>query len=384
MNEKEKNFIRLCLKKAEEVLIENSKGPYQGLPRTAGDGYPEPYTRDLMISSLGICSIDNDELIDSLEKTLIILAKNQTEKGLIPSLVCDKEDLGSSDTTALFLLALNEYRKKTKGPKFLKDAEVKALRWLSYQSPDDSVMIGQLPTTDWRDEEWVLGYGIYVNSIYYDVLKRYRKYKEAKRLKSLVHRFEIKGGVKHRHIHEGLKIRHKPYYAEWAFKVMASERFDLVGNSLAIISGLCPKTRAKRIIDWVEDECEHLREKRELKGNLPPVLFPFIKKSDPDWIERYEEYNQPGTYHNGGVWPFACGLYVSAIVKTGKRELAEKRLHDLAKLNNISRNKDYDWGFSEWFKSKDLTPSGASHQSWSASMFIYAVKCFEKQFSFCF
>jgi len=120
MNEEEKNLIRLCLERAEEVLLQNSKGPYQGLPRTAGDGYPEPYTRDLMISSLGICSIDNDELLRGLEKTLIILAKNQSEKGLIPSLVCDPEDLGSSDTTALFLLALNEYRKKQKDQNFLK------------------------------------------------------------------------------------------------------------------------------------------------------------------------------------------------------------------------------------------------------------------------
>ena len=28
-------------------------GPIEGLPRTAGWGYPEPYTRDLMISALG-------------------------------------------------------------------------------------------------------------------------------------------------------------------------------------------------------------------------------------------------------------------------------------------------------------------------------------------
>jgi hypothetical protein len=27
---------------ALEVLLHNAKGPYQGLPRTAGWGYPEP------------------------------------------------------------------------------------------------------------------------------------------------------------------------------------------------------------------------------------------------------------------------------------------------------------------------------------------------------
>ena len=39
---------------ALDVLLHNRKGPYQGLPRTAGWGYPVPYTRDLLISLLSI------------------------------------------------------------------------------------------------------------------------------------------------------------------------------------------------------------------------------------------------------------------------------------------------------------------------------------------
>ena len=35
---------------ALEVLRHNAHGPCQGLPRTAGWGYPEPYTRDMMIA----------------------------------------------------------------------------------------------------------------------------------------------------------------------------------------------------------------------------------------------------------------------------------------------------------------------------------------------
>ena len=52
---------------ALEVLLHNRKGPYQGLPRTAGWGYPEPYTRDLMIASLGILATGNELLIASLK-----------------------------------------------------------------------------------------------------------------------------------------------------------------------------------------------------------------------------------------------------------------------------------------------------------------------------
>ena len=44
----------------------------------------------------------------------------------------------------------------------------------------------------------------------------------------------------------------------------------------------------------------------ELALDLPPCLFPFIRRQDPDWRPRYERYNQPGDYHNGGVWPFVA------------------------------------------------------------------------------
>jgi len=75
--------IEEAKKAALEVLIHNSHGPYHGLPRTAGWGYPEPYTRDLMFSILGIAVSGNQKLLDSIRKVLEILAKNQTERGHI-------------------------------------------------------------------------------------------------------------------------------------------------------------------------------------------------------------------------------------------------------------------------------------------------------------
>src|SRR5690554_6603042 len=89
-------------KAALEVLLHNAHGPFHGLPRTAGWGYPEPYTRDLMISILGIGVSDNPILLKSIRKTLETLAINQTKQGHISSLVHDNDDRGASDTTPLF------------------------------------------------------------------------------------------------------------------------------------------------------------------------------------------------------------------------------------------------------------------------------------------
>ena len=111
MNKQDRDFISSAKQAALEVLLHNNHGSFRGLPRTAGWGYPEPYTRDLLISSLGVLASKNDILIKSLKHVFEILAKNQTQMGHIPSLVHDAEDRGASDTTPLFLMALGIYRK---------------------------------------------------------------------------------------------------------------------------------------------------------------------------------------------------------------------------------------------------------------------------------
>ncbi|MBA7637863.1 hypothetical protein ES703_45512 [subsurface metagenome] len=180
-------------------------------------------------------------------------------------------------------------------------------------------------------------------------------------------------------MHEGLALRYKPYYALWSYKVYRSERFDLLGNSLAILSGIASPSRAKELVSWIEAECDSLREKGDLAVGLPPNLFPYIRPEDPDWIPRYQQYNQPGEYHNGGIWPFVCGFYVAALVAAGRYRLAEKKLTALTDLIRPSREANVEFGFNEWLQAQDGTPQGEDWQSWSAAMYLYAAACVEKR-----
>ena len=205
--------IEEAKKAAIEVLIHNSHGSYHGLPRTAGWGYPEPYTRDLMFSVFGIAVSGNQKLLESIRKVLETLAKNQTEHGHIPSLVHDKDDRGSSDSTPLFLLGAGIFRKVSGEKDFLNTAVKKALNWMEYQSPSDRYMVAQQPTSDWRDEQWVTGYGLFVNTLVYSYLRLLGKNERADKVHSEMSRFTITGGTIHRHVHEGLVVKHKPYYA---------------------------------------------------------------------------------------------------------------------------------------------------------------------------
>lgn len=379
MTSEEKQFIESAKKAAIEVLLHNSYGTTANLPRTAGWGYPEPYTRDLLISVLGIATTGNIALINSVKNVLLTLAKNQSKNGQIPSLVNDKKNRGSSDTTPLFLMAVGVFRTLLDDPNFLEDAVNKALVWMEYQCPTSHYLIAQQPTSDWRDEQWVPGYGLFVNTLTYSAFKLLGKKSQAKNLGDAIGQYTYASDKSHTSLHEGLAIKNKPYYALWSFKVYSSERFDLLGNSLAILSRLTSTSKAKQIIKWVENECFKMNKNKDLILDLAPNLFPFIQPEDADWLPRYTRFNKPGNYHNGGIWPFISGFYIAALVATKEFELAEKQLLALTNLVKKGRDKGLAFGFNEWYKAQTGEPMGQDWQTWSASNYLYAAACVQEK-----
>lgn len=377
MDSSEKQLVAAAKQAAIEVLLHNKTGPYHGLPRTAGWGYPEPYTRDLLISALGIGLTDSQQLRESISNVLETLAKNQSKNGHIPSLVHDKEDRGASDTTPLFLLIAAIFRKIMNKPDFLELSVQRAITWMDYQRPSDSGLVAQQPTSDWRDEQWVPGYGLFVNTVTYSYLRLFGLHEQAGEILKEMSRFSITAEVQHQHVHEGLLLKKRPYYALWSYKVYSSERFDLLGNCLAILSGIAPLSRAKKMIVWIEQECTQMKKAGILGVDLPPNFFPFIQPGDPDWMPRYENFNRPGDYHNGGIWPFICGFYIAALVAAKQYRLAQQKLIVLTKVLKASadKTKGLEFGFNEWLKAGDGNPAGQDWQTWSAAMYIYAAEC---------
>lgn len=356
---------------ALDVLLHNASGPYGGLPRTAGWGYPEPYTRDLLISSLGIFACGDATLLHSLRRVLGTLALNQSPRGQMPSLVHDPEDRGASDTTPLFLLVLGLFRRLTGEAAFLEEAGAKALHWMDYQTIDDRELVGQQPTSDWRDEQWVLGHGLYVNTLVHGYLKVLGLDGRAEALRTAANR---EGG-------RGFVCSGQPTYALWFYKVLRDPRCDVLGNSLAILTGLADARRAHEMVAWIEAHCAELRATGELALDLPPCFFPFMQPTDCDWHPRYEAYNRPGHYHNGGVWPFVCGFYIAALVAAGEPRIAAAKLRALTALVRPARKAPPippgAFGFNEWFRAQDGGPAGEDWQTWSASMYLYAAACVE-------
>jgi hypothetical protein len=171
----------------------------------------------------------------------------------------------------------------------------------------------------------------------------------------------------------------KPYYALYSYKLFNSDRFDLLGNSLAILTGIASPGRARDLVAWIEAECEAMRRRGELAVDLPPCLFPYILPHHADWRPRYERYNRPGDYHNGGVWPFVCGFYVAACIAAGRMDLAARKVLALTELVKPWHENEAEWGFNEWIKAQTGQPSGRDWQTWSAAMYLYAAACLQQQ-----
>jgi len=220
---------------------------------------------------------------------------------------------------------------------------------------------------------------LYVNTLVYTYLKLFGLNEKATAVREEMGHFTVTGGVKHRHVHEGLVVLHKPYYAFWSYKIFCNERFDLLGNSLAILSGIASPSRADEMISWIEEECAGMREDGDLAVDMPPNFFPYIKPEDPDWLIRYSEYNNPGEYHNGGIWPFICGFYVAALVAAKRYRLAEEKLMALTEMIRLANDNNLEYGFNEWIKAQDGKPMGQEWQTWSAALYLYAVKCVEER-----
>jgi len=122
-----------------------------------------------------------------------------------------------------------------------------------------------------------------------------------------------------------------------------------------------------------------VQTKKQLAILLPPNLLPYIEPQDPDWRQRYADFNKPGEYHNGGIWPFICGFYIAALVAAKKIALAEKKLALLTELIIPARQEKVSHGFNEWFKAQDGTPQGNDWQTWSAAMYLYAAECVDRE-----
>lgn len=163
----------------------------------------------------------------------------------------------------------------------------------------------------------------------------------------------------------------RPFYLPYMGFRDYADRFDTLGNLLAILFGVTNKVKADKILDYIQG-CG-LNEPFPVRALYPP-----IQPGEKDWREYYRvrNLNQPHHYHNGGAWPFIGGVYVVALVQAGRLEEARCQMDKLTAMVRLGKREE--WEFNEWFHGLSGRPMGYAGQSWSAAMYLLAADAIEQ------
>jgi glycogen debranching enzyme len=384
-----KNIIDECYQGSVKLLKKNTN--QFGVMAASSNAlarerkYVNIFGRDACICSLGMVASQDKKLIAAAKKSLLTLAKFQSNLGQIPySVNPAKEEIlfyymGDKDSTLWWLIALKFYHKYSGDKKLhnnLKPKIKKALTWLFYQDQNNCGLIEQCEASDWADLMPSNGSVLYTNVLWYKVLELYQYKKEKELVKdglnNLFLPFEanekksqfLKKDVYRMRLLRILqkKIKPKPYYLNYISSFYANDRCDAYGNILSVLFNVAGKKRSKTIINY-------LIRKKISKFYPIQVFFPPVQNKDSDWRDYFyhKKLNLPFRYHNGGIWPYVGGFWVIALAKQRKEKMALKELEKLAFANKVN-----NWEFNEWFNGKTGKPMGLKGQSWNAGTFLLA------------
>ncbi|WP_306214418.1 amylo-alpha-1,6-glucosidase [Actinoplanes sp. RD1] len=367
--------------------------------RAGGAAYPEVWVRDTVITGLGLAAAGDDRGLRLLRRSMASAGALQSRLGRIPNHVyasaagaepvADTMFAGAVDASLWYIVAHHVLGGADDDTSSRLAA---AHRWLEYQDVNECGLLEVHESMDWADL-----FANRYNSLLPNVL-----WYAANRAMATLARGRGEDGEQFDERAEGIRFRinqllwvgpevrrderwirenrleweyptrlvdtvlgHRPYYLPYMAFRDFGDRFDTLGNLLAILFGVADAAQSGRIIDYAHGV--GLDDPWPVKACWPPIT-----EADKDWREYYRLYNlnYPHQYHNGGAWPFLGGFHVAALVTAGRTDEAEAALVKLARMNRAGR--DGEWEFNEWFHGLSGQPMGHQRQSWSAGMFLYA------------
>jgi glycogen debranching enzyme len=411
--------------RAEAVLLDNA-GPLGLL--AARRAYQQVWARDAMVSGFGLLLSGAPGCAELHDRSLATLGRHQSRLGKIPHNVgfpgvrdpalveeggalapdgdgsrpvTDTAHAGCIDSNLWYVLG--HYARFAAGADAAPVREAwaslgAAHRWLEYQDSNECGLLEAHEASDWADLFANRYNSLVANALWYAANRAMGHMARALghageadgfaaraadvrfKLNTLLwvgpeHRRDLEWVAAHRaewlypiRLTDVL-LQDRPYYLPYMGFRDFGDRFDTLGNLLAVLFGVADAAQTRRILDFVRGA--------GLDRPWPVrVVYPTIHPGDRDWREYYRvrNLNLPDQYHNGGAWPFIGGFYVAALVKAGRLAEAADALARLAAMNHRSRG-DAPWEFNEWFHGASGEPMGFALQSWSAAMYVYAHEC---------
>lgn len=297
-----------------------------------GNNYRALFTRDAALNALGLLFTGDEKLVEPLLAQLKMLRKLQGEQGQIPSNFTIGQgevkhvSFGTLtpkfDGPSWYVIAVCTLIKQGKTqPQEWRESVEKALALLSALEYNEKGLITVPLGSDWADEYICQGYVLHVQVLRCWALKLAGEVFENDvfRAKSV----QVKEQIDENFFHSEGNSR---YLIASFDPTERLEFFDCASNVLYAF--IFPNSaQSQRILDYMEDQFLS-------KGQFPPAFSPTIFEGDPLWdrlrkFHLFEFKNEPGQYHNGGVWWIWLGWY-SLTLRANGRTLS------LTKLNRLT------------------------------------------------
>jgi Alkaline and neutral invertase len=365
------------------ALLERNLTPLGILAATPGAranarGYAAIFARDAAICAIGMALSGSRRLEDEAPTGLLTLAAAQARNGQIPKYVelprgeGDFWYIGCVDATLWWLIGIG-FLDRARPDRALRvrlgESVRRAIDWLSCQEHPKFLLLQQNEASDWADIMPRSGFVLYTNALWHLVKRLYDLPGANETRRSANELFHPFGTAVAEYRRARLLThyarrgaRNRDLYLSFVNFAQVGDEGDTLGNVLAILCGLADDAARHRVL-------------RALVRAGVSDPYPVRVVCDPipegsllwrPYMSRHRQ-NYAWQYHNGGIWPFAGGLWVAAMVEAGLHNQARDELLKLACANALENG-----SFNEWLHGRTLQPGGMRGQSWSAAAFLIA------------
>ncbi len=356
--------------------------------------YQRVFSRDAVMTGVVGLLINDKIITQGLKESLLSLSKGQADTGQIPSNISfaanntiHKISYGrlsaKIDANTWFVIGSALYILFTNDLKFSKQIKPtiqKTLKWLKDLELNGRGLTYVPEGGNWADEYIISGYTLYDQVLRYWALKKAGEVWEeddwtnaAKHLRKLIsiNYWPDKKNINSSDIYHPnafqriLKNKQINYFQASLRPSYYDSRFDLAGNTLALLLQISNQAQTQSVVDCVNQIV------RTFEYPFPPVFWPVIKKDERGWQELSTFYlfqfkNHPNHYHNGGVWPVWLGWWSLALLSQGNQDRKEKL--NTAMKQYLKKHPSYN--FHEYLSSENFMPYGTQDLCFSASGII--------------
>lgn len=369
-------------------VLKNSSTAAGFLATATGDeNYNRVWSRDSAITALAILLHEREELYPSVKASILTLAQQQNDQGLIPSNVAVAATENASVSygtlvgrvdaqtwwliqTCLYLSKTQDLDLKTK----LKAPAFQVLNLLDAWEFNARHLVYTPLGGNWADEYILSGYTLYDNLLRYWALKLCSScWPEVQQLQQKI--LLVRNAIEHNfcstkptseqtlhpRIFQTLQKQQIPFLPACFDAAQYTLQWDAAANGLALLLGFeIPGLTA--YIKKFETDRQQL---------FIPSFWPVIQRQDAAWALLENQYNysfknEPYQFHNGGSWPVMSGILAMGLQKQSTelaRQIAQSYEQFLEQTDTFH--------FSEYISTNDFKPGGKQQMCFSASGYLF-------------